>query len=81
MRNMMDDNNLVRRLEACKTMWSATHLHADKTGTLTQNRITVVEALWDGRSTQYEGHDLNSGTAEDGFYLRATATSFSTAWR
>lgn len=46
MRKMMTDKNLVRRLEACETMGSATQLNADKTGTLTQNRMTVVEAQW-----------------------------------
>ena len=46
MRKMMKDMNLVRRLEACETMGSATQLNADKTGTLTQNRMTVVEAHW-----------------------------------
>jgi len=44
MRKMMEDMNLVRRLEACETMGSATQLNADKTGTLTQNRMTVMEA-------------------------------------
>ena len=38
MRKMMADQNLVRRLEACETMGSATQLNADKTGTLTQSR-------------------------------------------
>lgn len=55
MRKMMRDNNLVRRLEACETMGSATQLNADKTGTLTQNRMTVVEALWAGKRVAYEG--------------------------
>jgi P-type Ca2+ transporter type 2C len=48
MKQMMKDQNLVRRLEACETMGSATQLNADKTGTLTQNRMTVTEA-WLGR--------------------------------
>lgn len=47
MRKMMADQNLVRRLEACETMGSATQLNADKTGTLTQNRMTVT-ACWLG---------------------------------
>lgn len=55
MRKMMKDNNLVRRLEACETMGSATQLNADKTGTLTQNRMTVVEAYWQGQHVLYEG--------------------------
>ena len=57
MRKMMKDNNLVRRLEACETMGSATQLNADKTGTLTQNRMTVVEANWAGQHFVYENAD------------------------
>jgi Ca2+-transporting ATPase len=49
---MMADQNLVRRLEACETMGSATQLNADKTGTLTQNRMTVTDAYLGG--TQYD---------------------------
>lgn len=49
MRKMMGDQNLVRRLEACETMGSATQLNADKTGTLTQNRMTVTEVWIDGK--------------------------------
>ena len=49
MKKMMEDQNLVRRLEACETMGSATQLNADKTGTLTQNRMTVMEAFVGGR--------------------------------
>ena len=48
MRKMMADQNLVRRLEACETMGSATQLNADKTGTLTQNRMTVTDAFFGG---------------------------------
>jgi Ca2+-transporting ATPase len=49
MRKMMSDQNLVRRLEACETMGSATQLNADKTGTLTQNRMTVTECWLAGK--------------------------------
>lgn len=47
-KKMMEDMNLVRRLEACETMGSATQLNADKTGTLTANRMTVVESVLGG---------------------------------
>ena len=46
---MMADNNLVRHLDACETMGNATTICSDKTGTLTTNRMTVVQAYVDGR--------------------------------
>jgi len=39
---MLQDHNLVRRLKACETMSNATSVCCDKTGTLTQNKMTVV---------------------------------------
>ena len=45
---MMKDNNLVRHLDACETMGNATAICSDKTGTLTTNRMTVVQSYVSG---------------------------------
>lgn len=44
MKRMLASNNLVRKIHACETMGAATVICTDKTGTLTQNRMTVAEA-------------------------------------
>ena len=42
---MVKDNCLVRVLKSCETMGGATSVCSDKTGTLTQNKMTVVKSL------------------------------------
>jgi calcium-translocating P-type ATPase len=50
-RKMLKDNNLIRVLAACETMGNATDICSDKTGTLTENRMTVVRAWLGGKIT------------------------------
>ncbi|MEE1298360.1 MAG: calcium-translocating P-type ATPase, PMCA-type [Muribaculaceae bacterium] len=44
MRRMLKANNLVRKMHACETMGATDIICTDKTGTLTQNQMSVREA-------------------------------------
>ena len=47
-RQMLDEKNLVRKLASCETMGGAHVICTDKTGTLTQNEMFLVE-IWNGK--------------------------------
>lgn len=61
MRRMLKTNNLVRKMHACETMGTVTVICTDKTGTLTQNRMTVYEMVCENiNDVLYENIALNS---------------------
>ncbi|KAL6781722.1 FAP10B [Auxenochlorella protothecoides x Auxenochlorella symbiontica] len=66
MGKMLKDNNFVRVLAACETMGGATAICSDKTGTLTENRMTVVDGWFAGAATKGLPllQDLGSGVGE-----------------
>lgn len=59
---MKELNNLVRNLASAETMGGATHICSDKTGTLTQNKMTVMALHAYGTTYQYgvpvDGQDV-----------------------
>lgn len=61
-KRMLKDRNLVRVLRSCETMGNATTVCSDKTGTLTQNVMTVVAGTV-GTSNRFNNRP-GHGTAE-----------------
>ena len=66
MKKMALDNNLVKRLEACETMGNATNICSDKTGTLTEGRMALVEGWFADSFVREDGFEEFFAKFKDG---------------
>lgn len=74
MRRMLKTNNLVRKMHACETMGATTVICTDKTGTLTQNQMSVEETQFYGLANQVLNTDETSCLIKEGIALNSTAS-------
>jgi P-type Ca2+ transporter type 2C len=71
MQKMARNNALVRKLIACETIGSVNVICSDKTGTLTENKMTVVDVWCNGKSTPID--KINCEQMLQNFCVNSTA--------
>lgn len=73
MRRMLETNNLVRKMHACETMGAVTVICTDKTGTLTQNRMSVSDFKIYGLHDNKLDDSQTSFLIKEGIAINSTA--------
>ena len=73
MHRMLETKNLVRKMHACETMGAATVICTDKTGTLTQNRMSVNEFKIYGLHDDKLDNSQTSTLIKEGISINTTA--------
>ena len=73
MKRMLTANNLVRKMHACETMGAATVICTDKTGTLTQNQMSVNDMSFLALPEKQLGDNEISSLIKESLALNTTA--------
>ena len=71
MQKMARNQALVRKMIACETIGSINYICSDKTGTLTQNKMTVTDVYYNGE--RFEPEKANSIAMLNNFCINSTA--------
>lgn len=73
MKRLMKQNTLPRTMHACETMGAVSVICSDKTGTLTQNQMTVVGTTFAGLNNQKLSDDKTSSLLKECIAINTTA--------
>ena len=73
MKRLMKQNTLPRTMHSCETMGAVSVICSDKTGTLTQNQMKVVDTAFPGLKNQKLGNDKMSSLLKECIAVNTTA--------